>query len=117
MNVKSGMRKKYKQLETAIEPLKLFEGIFSEHDEKQAKCALTDFFEKLRDISPDKTLDLGRRHSYYSFYINLLPVMEALKDKHYARACHEIITLNYYEPILQMRIYKGLMFLQNEFLR
>lgn len=117
MKGKSDMRKKYRQLEAAIEPLKLFEGIFSEHDEKQAKSALTDFFERLRGISPDKTLDLGSRHNYYSFYINLLPVMEALKDNHYAKACHEIITLNYYEPILQMRIYKGLMFLQSEFLR
>lgn len=42
--------------------------------------------------------------------------MQALEKKKYSEACHEICTLNYYESILQKRVYNSLMRLLHNYL-
>ena len=105
-----------KQLEKAIEPLHEFEGYWGVFDEEKAKSTLIKFFWDLSEIKTDKFLDIGHRNSYYSFYINLIPVMKALDNGQYALACHEILTLHHNERILQHRVYAGLMFLYRKYL-
>ncbi len=110
-------RANYQQLKKLIEPLYRYDDYYGEYDEEEAKNILKGFFMHLSDIEPDDFLDLGARRDYYSFYINLLPVWKALRNQQYAIACHEIATLNHYEPMLQKRIYGALMGLYKKFLR
>lgn len=114
-DIKNG--ENYQQLKKLIEPLYRYDDYYGEYDKEEAKNILKEFFMRLRDIKPDNFLDLGPRRDYYSFYINLLPVWKALQNQQYAIACHEIATLNHYEPMLQKRIYRELMKLYKKFLR
>lgn len=114
-DIKTG--ENYQQLKKLIEPLYRYDDYYGEYDEEEAKNILKEFFRNLRNIKPDNFLDLGPRRDYYSFYINLLPVRDALQNGQYAIACHEIATLNHNELMLQKRIYRELMKLYKKFLR
>lgn len=105
----------YKKLRIAIEPLSAYHNYFAEYDEVKAKSVLMNFFSELKNLVPEKRIIL-RRKRYYSYYINLLPIMQALENKKYSKACHEIYTLDYYESILQMRVYNSLMLLLHKYL-
>lgn len=107
--------KSVKKLQSAIEPLKVYHNYFADYDELKAKSLLMNFYSELKDIAPESQVIL-RRKRYYSFYINLFLVMQALENKEYSKACHEICTLDYYESILQMRVYNSLMLLLQKYL-
>lgn len=107
--------KSIKKLQLAIEPLKVYHNYFADYDEVKEKSVLMNFYSELKDIVPEKQVIL-RRKKYYSFYINLFLVMQALEKKKYSKACHEICTLDYYESILQMRVYNSLMLLLQKYL-
>ena len=112
-------KKRDKRLKAAIEPLYEFDEYGKSFDEEKAKLTLIRFFRELNNIKPDKYfIAEGRVVSvgYYSYFINLIPVMLAINSKQYASACHEIITLNHYERILQQRVYLGLMILYHKYL-
>lgn len=106
---------KYKLLNKAISPLQKYDNYFGKFDEVEVKETLIEFFKVLQGIAPDKKLNVTE-FSYYSAYSYLLNVRRALTDGRYANACNEILTLNHFEPILQNRIYVGLIRLYHEFL-
>lgn len=108
-------RKGIKELGSVIEPLEAYHNYFIDYDEVKAKRILTKFYFELKNFTPEKQIII-KRHSYYSFYINLLLIMQALEKKKYSEACHEICTLNYYESILQKRVYNSLMRLLHNYL-
>lgn len=108
-------RKGIKELGSVIEPLEAYHNYFIDYDEVKAKRVLTKFYFELKGFTPEKKIII-KRHSYYSFYINLLLIMQALEKKKYSEACHEICTLNYYESILQRRVYNSLMRLLHNYL-
>ena len=108
--------KSYKQIEKLLVECKKYDRLDTLHDESAAREALIHFFEGFIKIKPDKVLKIQRCGSYYSFYINLIPLRNALSESRYSLACHELITLAFYEPILQKRIYICLIMLYREFL-
>lgn len=110
---------KYLRLDKALDECREFDNWFAQFDDAdniRAKTALTEFFKEYLKISPDRRLDLGSRQDYYMFYVNLLPVREALEERNYPHACHELLTLFHYEPILQNRVYVCLEKLYHEYL-
>ncbi len=89
-------------------------------DEEAGKTALIEFFAEYQKIKPYKKLDVrgmvGRIGGYYSFYIRLLLVKNALDDKRYIKACDEIISLDHFDSIAYERVYLSLMFLYRKYL-
>lgn len=83
-------------------------------DEILAKEILRDFFAVLCAAAPDKELEMPR-DNYYSFLLNMIPMRNALKQKKYALACHELATLFHYEAVLQERIYYNLIDLYQKY--
>lgn len=109
-------RKQYELLSEAICPCKNFSYFDEVYDEDGAKKALIGFFQNLEKIKPSKILNTGFREEYYSFFINLMLFYDALSNGKYCIACHELLSLYHYEPILQERIYYNLLLLYREYL-
>lgn len=83
-------------------------------DEVHAKEVLLKFFAVLMRSTPDKELEMPR-DQYYSFLLNMRPMRNALKQKKFALACHELATLFHYEAVLQERIYYNLISLYKRY--
>ncbi len=108
-------QRKYKKLYKYIKPIIEYNHS-NNKNEDAAKKLLYEFFKHLEKIKPSKELNLSRIYSYYSFFINLIPLRQELIKNNYSDACHELITLYEYEPILQNRIYQSLLLLNKEYL-
>jgi hypothetical protein len=108
--------KKYKIIDRIIADCKAFETPDETSDESAARTALMNFFGNYAKLVPDRNLKLVRYNSYFSFYINLIPLKTALEVGQYAVACRELLMLNRYELIMQERIYNGLVWLYNKYL-
>lgn len=107
-------RRLRKRLSVVLKGCEEFDRLNAPHDEEKAKSALIDFFDVLLTEKPDRKLKIGR--SYYSFYLNLMPLRQALIEKKYALACHELLTLCAYEPYMQHRIYSCLAGIYRDYL-
>lgn len=110
---------KYRRLKQALNVCEEYDDWSNRHhepDSVKAKSVLIDFFKVYLNMSPDKRFDFGCRGGYYSFYIDMLSLREALEEHNYPRACNELISLCFYEPSLQNRIYVCLKKLYHEYL-
>ena len=119
INIFCKNRRAYDKIERLITPLTEF-NIFDKCDESEAKRALIAFFTEYMKMKPCKYVmpknSLCSKNSYYSFYRNLIPVMCALQNNEYAKACNEIVTLEHNEFILQKRIYIAMRLLYQKYL-
>ena len=106
--------KKMKEIRPILEKMQSIDS--QKTDEGNAKAALLEFYEELRKVLPDKALEFNTLNEYYSFYYSMIPMMLALRDKQYRLACHELITLEFNEDIMQKRVYSGLMYLYRQYL-
>lgn len=106
----------YRKLDQIIEPLEKFDNYYGVYDEDEAKWTLIEFFQKLQKIKPSKDFFVGERGEYYLSFVNILLMRDALSKGKYAWGCHELLTLIFYEPILQKRIYNSLMLLYQQYL-
>lgn len=108
-------RRQKRRLSAVLKGCEKFDNYYSPRAENEkARAALVDFFVTLLKEKPDRKPKINR--SYYSFYINLLPLRQALIEKKYALACHELLTLCAYEPYMQHRIYACLAGLYRDYL-
>lgn len=80
-----------------------------------AKEVLADFFAVLCEAAPEKELEIPSGGTYYSFLVNMMPMRNALKQKKYALACHELASLFHHEGVLQERIYYNLIDLYQKY--
>lgn len=70
----------------------------------QARKALYDFYKELKKYVPSK--EYARRDILHMSYIPyLVKIKKALMERKYLRACNELVSLMYYEPFFQGRIY------------
>lgn len=80
---------------------------FNNKDEEvnqEAKLALYKFYDELLKYKPSKEYE--RKHLQHMYYIRfLVEIKKAFKEEKYERACNELISLMYYEPFFQGRIY------------
>lgn len=81
----------------------------------EAKKVLEVFFKNFVNLSPNKNNNVGARHNYYSYLIQMLQIHNMLIKKDYTSCCQEILTLYHYENILQKRIYYNLIYLYNNY--
>lgn len=90
--------------------LKPHDNWFNNEGEEQnsaAKNALNVFYRELLKRQPSKkyTVSLSS-FPHHMFYLrHLIAIKEALREKKYQRACNELVTLMYYEPFFQGRIF------------
>ena len=84
-------------------------------NEIQAKEVLADFFAVLCEAAPEKELEIPSGATYYSFLVNMIPIRNALKQRKYALACHELASLFYHDGVLQERIYYNLIDLYQKY--
>lgn len=78
-----------------------------EEENRRAKKALVLFCDELRKRKPAKVYE--KRDAIHSWYLfHMLHIRKAFEEEKYMRVCHEIITLMYYEPLMQGRIYYNL---------
>lgn len=76
----------------------------AEEEDLKARKALYDFYQELKKYGPAK--EYARRdilHMTYMPYI--VRIKKALMERRYKRACNELVSLMYYEPFFQGRIY------------
>ena len=107
----------YQELAELLKPLAKYHVLNAAMSEAEAKRLLTAFMQEFRKLCPDKNYYIGNRESDSSYLINLIPIEEALRKHEYALACHELLTLDAYEPILQTRIRSNLIALYKSFLK
>lgn len=69
----------------------------------QAKQALQELLTYLLLLHPERRYSLGNR-GHFTYIRNLIPACMALEHKDYLLACHEMLTVFHYEPVLQPRI-------------
>ncbi len=100
-----------KKLKQLIDELSKYSSFDIREDNKQAKTAIADFFKQFVKLDPHNKYSAARIGNNYSYMINLLPMRQCLVDKNYNRFCHELITLDHYEDILQKRIFYNVIYL------
>ena len=98
-----------------IMPLSKYSDIFISHDESEARKVIEEFFHKFSSIDPVDDC-LRPDGGYYEFLKNAIPLQQALKNKSYSTACHEIETLAFCYLISQRRIYDHLLWLYSKYL-
>ncbi|WP_312907929.1 hypothetical protein [Tissierella praeacuta] len=77
---------------------------------REARLALYEFYKELLNYEPSKEYE--RKHLEHMYYIRfLVEIKKAFKEEKYERACNELISLMYYEPFFQGRIYFNLIYL------
>lgn len=108
-------------LRELIEPLEKFQGWDierDEHEEVAAKAALKQFFTEFKKATPHEHIEFKHAGGwgYYSYFLSVVPIWEALMKGKYCMACHELITVYAYEQLLQKRVYNALMYLERKFL-
>ncbi len=102
-----------KKLKQLIDEINKYSSFNIREDNKQAKTAIVDFFKQFVKLDPHNKYSTARIGNNYSYMLNLLPMRQSLLDKNYNRVCHELITLNHYEDILQKRIFYNVIYLYN----
>lgn len=102
-----------KKLRQLIEELKKYSSFDVREDNEQAKIAITNFFNQFVKLKPHGEYKAARIGNNYSYMINLLPMRQRLLDKNYNGFCHELLTLDHYEDILQKRIFHNVIYLYN----
>ena len=85
--------------------------------EAEAKMALREFMQHFSSLKPIRNTSDNIRCSQSSYLIELIPMECALKRGAYELACHELLTLHAYEPLLEIRIYANLLRLYETYLR
>ena len=102
-----------KKLRQLIHDLKNYSSFNVREDNEQAKAAISAFFTQFEKLRPHNEYSAARIDNNYSYMINLLPMRQRLLDKNYNGFCHELITLDHYEDILQKRIFYNVIHLYN----
>lgn len=75
-----------------------------EEENLKTRKALYDFYRELKKYRPAK--EYTRRDILHMSYIPyLVRIKKALMERKYRRACNELVSLMYYEPFFQGRIY------------
>lgn len=85
------------------------------YDNEKAKKDVERFFKQFIKLSPDKKYKVGRMQNHYSYFSTFLKMKLNLINKEYPEFCHELITLNHYENLLQKRIYYNIVELYNNY--
>lgn len=106
------MNKKQKlHIKEAFEIIKPYDNWFNNKGEKrnqEARKALYDFYKKLLKYKPSKQYET--RDIWHTLYIiTFVEIKKAFMEKKYMRVCNELISLMYYEPFLQGRIYYNIL--------
>ena len=78
----------------------------SEEKNLEAKAALYTFYKELRKLKLEKEYSNESQNFLHSSYLlYLLKIKQAFIENKYMRVCNELISLIYYEPFFQARIY------------
>lgn len=85
----------------------------NEIEEKNALQVLSEFRDKFSKLKPHKK---SSEEIYNHNIVIFLHIDNALLKKEYAKACHEIISLNHYTDIMQARIFHNLLSLLNKYI-
>lgn len=85
------------------------------YDNEKAKKDVERFFKQFIKLSPDRKYKVGRMQNHYSYFSTFLKMKLNLINKEYPEFCHELITLNHYENLLQKRIYYNIVELYNNY--
>lgn len=73
---------------------------------KEAKKALYRFYEVLLEYKPSLKKYEKRNIGFHTSYLrSLIEIKKAIEEEKYQRACNELVSLMYYEPFFQGRIY------------
>ena len=75
-----------------------------------AKKALYEFYEELKKYKLSKTY--AKRYNFplhISYLSHLIELKKAFMEQKYMRACNELVSLMYYEPFFQGRIYHNVL--------
>lgn len=107
--------KEYEGLYNIIQKYDNWFNDVGEDKNQEARKALIKFYNALKEKPTAKTYKIGF-NSHLAYIRNLCIIRRALKEEKYMRACNEIITLMYREPIYQKRIYYNLLELLQEYL-
>lgn len=92
-----------KELFLLLEPHDNWFNDAGEDENLEAKKALCIFYEKLKNLKPERKYRKNRLHMSYLPYI--VRIKAAFMEQKYMRVCNELISLMHYEPCLQGRIY------------
>lgn len=74
-----------------------------EEENLKARQALVSFYQEIKKLKPDRKYHIYYLHISYFHY--LLRIKKAFLENKYMRVCNEIMSLMYYEPFFQPRIY------------
>lgn len=106
-----------KQMANSALEIKKYVGNYNDCNEEEAKAILKTFFEAYLLLPEQNTFLWGPTYNYYSYMRNLLLFRQALINKRYGEACHELDSIYENEPIFQPRIRYSLVKLYEEYLR
>ena len=103
-----------------IEELSEYECVLCDHtgkvyDNEKARKDVEHFFKQFICLSPHRKYEVGRMENHYSYFGTFLKMKLNLINKEYPEFCHELITLNHYENLLQKRIYYNIVELYNNY--
>jgi len=92
------------KLYSILEPYDNWWNNSEEEKNYQAKKALYNFYRELKKHKPSKKY-AKRDILHMSYFPSLVKIKKALMQRKYMRVCNELISLMYYEPFFQGRIY------------
>jgi hypothetical protein len=92
------------ELYSIIRPYDSWWNVQREGKNLQAKKALCDFYKELKKHKPSKSYE-KRDVLHISYLPYLVKIKKAFMEQKYMRACNELVSLMYYEPFFQGRIY------------
>lgn len=92
-----------KELFDILSPYDNWQNDTGEEENLKARQALFIFYEIIKKLKPEQKYRRDFLHISYVHY--LVKIRKSLMGQKYMRVCNELISLIYYEPILQKRIY------------
>lgn len=99
-----------------IKILSPYDNWFNDKGEKEnlkAREKLHIFYKEFTNLKPSKNYE--KRDFLHTSYIrHLVLIKKAFGEEKYMRVCNELISLIYYEPFLQRRIYYNILDLLEE---
>ncbi len=105
--------KTMKKLFSILMPHDNWDNNTGDEDNLKAKQALHEFYKELAKAQPEEEYREARiskpYYSHSSYLSFLVRIKEALMEEKYMRACNELVSLMYYEPYLQGRIYYNIL--------
>lgn len=102
-----------KELHAILKPYGNWFNDQGEEKNQQAKEALYVFYKELLKYRPSKRYE-KRDMFHMSYIINLFAAKKAFIEEKYMRVCNELISLMYYEPFFQGRVYYNVLNLLRE---